>query len=75
VFQWAYAHRTPRGERNYVTVAREGDLVSIRDTAGIQPGNACEALDPVSARCDFALPTFQHSATSSSATKPIVPHL
>jgi hypothetical protein len=43
-----------RGERNDVTVAQEGDLVTIRDTAGMEPGSACEALDAVSARCAFA---------------------
>jgi RTX calcium-binding nonapeptide repeat (4 copies) len=52
-----------RGERNDVTVAQEGDLVTIRDTAGMEPGSACEALDAVSARCAFALPSYSRSAS------------
>jgi RTX calcium-binding nonapeptide repeat (4 copies) len=51
-----------RGEQNDVTVVQEGDLVSVRDTAGIRPGTACEALDPRGARCAFALQGFQRSA-------------
>ena len=50
------------GERNGVTVAQEGDLVTIRDRAGLEPGTACEGLDPLSARCTFALSSFQRSA-------------
>jgi hypothetical protein len=52
-----------RGERNDVTVAQEGGLVTIRDTAGMEPGTACEALDAVSARCAFALPGSSRSAS------------
>lgn len=51
-----------RGERNDVTVAQEGDLVTIRDAAGIQPGAGCEVLDPSSARCAFALSRFNRTA-------------
>jgi hypothetical protein len=40
-----------RGERNDVTVVQDGDLVTVRDTARIQPGGACEALDAFGARC------------------------
>jgi hypothetical protein len=58
----ALAYSAVRGERNDVTVVQEGDLVTIRDTAGIQPGTACEALDPFSARCALRLPSFNRSA-------------
>lgn len=51
------------GERNGVTVVQEGNLVTVRDTAGIEPGTACEALDALSARCTFALSSFQRSAS------------
>ena len=51
-----------RGERNDVTVTQEGGLVTVRDSAGIRPGTACEALDPLGARCAFALQSFQRSA-------------
>ena len=40
-----------RGELNDVTVVQEGDSVRIRDTAGIQAGAACEAVDSFGARC------------------------
>jgi hypothetical protein len=56
----AYSARP--GERNDVTVVQEGDLVTIRDSAGIQPGAACEALDAFSARCALTVPTFNRSA-------------
>ena len=49
-----------RGERNDVTVVQEGDLVTVRDTAGIQPGGGCEALDALGARC--ALQSFSRFA-------------
>jgi RTX calcium-binding nonapeptide repeat (4 copies) len=51
------------GERNGVTVVQEGNLVTIRDTAGMEPGTACEALDALSARCTFALPSSTRSAS------------
>jgi Ca2+-binding RTX toxin-like protein len=50
-------------ERNGITVVQEDNLVTIRDTAGIEPGTACEALDPLSARCAFALSSFQRVAS------------
>jgi hypothetical protein len=49
-----------RGERNDVGVVQEGDLVTVRDSAGIQPGTACEALDAFGARC--ALQSFNRFA-------------
>jgi hypothetical protein len=58
-----FLYSAARSERNDVTVVQEGDLVSVRDTAGIQPGTACEALDAATARCAFALQTFLRSAT------------
>jgi hypothetical protein len=51
------------GERNGVTVVQEGNLVTLRDTAGMEPATACEALDAFSARCTFTLPSFQRSAS------------
>jgi hypothetical protein len=56
------AYSAVRGERNDVTLVQEGDLVTIRDAARIQPGTGCEALDPFSARCALALPSFSRSA-------------
>jgi RTX calcium-binding nonapeptide repeat (4 copies) len=50
------------GERNDVTVAQEGDLISVSDTAGLEPGTGCEALDALSARCAFALEGPNRSA-------------
>jgi Ca2+-binding RTX toxin-like protein len=51
-----------RGERNDVTATQDGNLVTIRDTAGVRPGTACEPLDAVSARCAFTLLIPQRSA-------------
>lgn len=58
----ALVYSAARGEQNDVTVVQEGDVVSVRDTAGIRPGTGCEALDALGARCAFALPSFQRSA-------------
>ena len=55
------AYRAAPGERNRVTAVSEGDLISLRDTAGIEAGKGCEALDALSARCAFALPRLNRS--------------
>jgi Ca2+-binding RTX toxin-like protein len=49
-----------RGEQNHVTVVQAGDLITVRDSAGIHPGGACEALDAFGARC--ALQSFNRFA-------------
>lgn len=51
-----------RGEHNDVTAALEGNVVTIRDAAGMTPGTGCEALDPVSVRCALSPPPFSRSA-------------
>ena len=58
----ALTYSAARSERNDVTVAQSGEVVSIRDSAGIQPGSGCEALDAFSARCAFAIPHSSRSA-------------